>query len=117
MLRWRRLDADARLRVALRGVRCAGGARLLHGEHGAAREARARCAAPAPPGGSGALRRASLACALTTRTVAALRSFKLGVRPELLRVLPMDTPVTVEGGVQARAQKRGKTRVCRCADC
>jgi hypothetical protein len=27
------------------------------------------------------------------------------VRPELLRVLPMDTPVTVEGGVQARAKK------------
>jgi hypothetical protein len=32
------------------------------------------------------------------------RSFKLGVQPELLRVLPLDTPVTVEGGVQARGR-------------
>jgi hypothetical protein len=40
------------------------------------------------------------------RRVLPPNSFKLGVPPALLRVLPMDTPVTLEGGVQARSVRK-----------
>ncbi len=102
--------------VALCGVRCAGGARLLHGDHGTAREARARCAAPAPPGRSGALRRASLARALTTAHCPCVDSSSACGR-SFCACCQWTRPSRWRAACRRAPKKRGKTRVCRYADC